>query len=183
MTDILSLYNIFMFTAIFSTVLYIIKMVVFLIAGGDVEVDSNFDAITETDVSFNFVSLQSILAFFMGFGWSGLACAVQFQTSYKVAFIIGIVVGFLFMYLSAYLMFSIKKLNKKVICDYTTLTGKEGKAYINISAKKEGQIEIDFNGRLSILEAVNSDDELIEAFCPVKVIKVENNKIYVTKKI
>ncbi len=183
MSEILNLYNIFLYTAIFSTVLYVIKMAVFMIAGGDTEVSSDFDTMTEADVSFNFVSLQSILAFFMGFGWSGLACVIQFQTTYKSAFVTGFIVGFVFMYLSAYLMFSIKKLNKKVIYDYKTLIGKEGKAYINIPPKKEGQIEIDFNNKLSILEAVNNDDETIEAFAAIKVIKAENNKIYITKNL
>lgn len=181
MSEILNLYNIFMYTAILSTVLYIIKMLLFLLTGGDVEVESNFDTIAETDTSFSFVSFQSILAFLMGFGWSGLACAVQFNTSYKAALLVGIIVGLAFMFLSAYLMFSIKKLNKKITLDYTTLTDKEGKAYINIPAKKEGQIEINFNNRLSILEAVNDDNEDIPAFSAIKVVRVQNNKIYVTK--
>ncbi len=181
MSEVLNIYNIFMYTAIFSTVLYIIKMVLFLLTGGDVEVESDFDTIAEADTSFNFVSLQSILAFLMGFGWSGLACVVQLKTSYSLALIVGIIVGLVFMFLSAYLMFSIKKLNKKITLDYATLTGKEGKAYTNIPAKKEGQIEINFNNRLSILEAVNDGNEDISAFSVVKVIKVENEKIYVTK--
>ena len=68
MPDTMNLSNIFAAIGIFATVFFIIKLILFSFLGGDVEVDANFDTITETDVSFNFISIQSLLAFFMGFG-------------------------------------------------------------------------------------------------------------------
>ena len=177
----MNLCNIFLYTAIISTALFIIKMIIYSLTGADVEVESDFDAITDTDISFNFISLQTILAFLMGFGWSGYTMLIQYHSGGKLAIFIAFVIGLAFMYFSAYLMFCIKKLNKNIVYDYTTLTGNEGKAYTSINPKQQGQIEINFNGKLSILDAVNADDEKIEAFEAVKVIKVENKIIYVTK--
>ena len=176
-----NLYNVLVFTSIFSTILYILKTLLFLFAGGDVEIDADFDSVTETDTSFNFLSVQSILAFFMGFGWSGLACLVQLQTSGKIAVIVGFIVGLIFMVLSAYLMLCVRRLNKTIKVDYNELIGSAGKAYNSFLPNEKGQIEIILNKRLTILEAINISNENIEAFSQIKVVKVEDNNIYITK--
>lgn len=181
MPDFLNLYNVFLAISIFSTVLYILKLAIFILVGGDTEVETDFNTVSETDISFNYLSVQSILAFFMGFGWSGLSALIQFKTGGKIALLIAIFVGLAFMFLSAYLMYSVKKLNKRIVVDYNELINKTGKAYTTFEPKKEGQIEIDLNNRLSTLNAINLSDEKINAFSIIKVVKVENNQIYITK--
>ncbi len=181
MDELLSLYNVFFTVGLFSTVLYVLKLAVFIFVGGDTEVSADFDAMTETDVSFSFISTQTILAFLMGFGWSGLTALAQFGLSGVISFLIGLAVGFVFMFITAYLMHGIKKLNKHIKTDLNTLLNKSGKAYISMEPHKEGQIEIDLNERLSIIEATNISDEKINAFDPVKVVKVEDNKVYIIK--
>jgi len=181
MFEFLNLYNVLTAISIFATVLYIIKLIIFILIGGDVEVNADFDSITETDISFNFLSIQSILAFFMGFGWSGLAALTQFETDAKLTILIALIIGFAFMYMSAFLMYSIKKLNKTIKVDLNELNGKHGKAYTSIEPKAEGQIEIILNNKLSILNAINISDEKINSFEQIKVEKIENNQIYITK--
>ncbi len=181
MSEFLTIENIFWTLAVFSTVLYILKLLVFLVVGGDMEVDANFDSITEVETSFTFFSVQSILAFLMGFGWCGISAIMQFSVSTQIALVIALFCGFLCMYISALLMFGIKKLNKKVVVDINELVGKEGKAYTAIEPNSLGQIEISLNNKLTILAAVNVSEEKIEAFAPVKVEKVEDKKIYVVK--
>ena len=179
MPDTMNLSNIFAAIGIFATVFFIIKLILFSFLGGDVEVDANFDTITETDVSFNFISIQSLLAFFMGFGWSGLACIVNFNTGIKTAIPAAIFAGAAFMFLTAYLTFLMKKLNKNIKVDINELKGKKGKSYRAIEPKSEGQIEIILNNKLSFLDAFNDSEEKIEAFSQVVVEKIENNKIYI----
>ena len=181
MPEWLNLEQTFFTIGIISTALYAIKLVIFIFVGGDVEIDSDFDVTTETDTSFNFLSVQSVLAFLMGMGWSGLAALKQFGLSSAISIVIAIAVGLIFMFGTAYLMFSIKKLNKIIKIDYTTLVGKTGKAYTSLSPHKEGQIQIDVNEKLSFLTAINDSDEEISSFTPVKVTKVENDQIYVIK--
>ncbi len=181
MSEFLTIENIFWTLAVFSTVLYILKLLVFLVVGGDMEVDANFDSITEVETSFTFLSVQSILAFLMGFGWCGISAIMQFSVSTQIALAIALLCGFVCMYVSAWLMFSIKKLNKRVVTDINELVGKEGKAYTAIEPNALGQIEISLNNKLTILAAVNVSAEKIEAFAPVKVEKVEDKKIYVVK--
>ena len=167
MAEFLNLQNVLIAISIFSTILYIIKLVIFIFIGGDTEVDTDFDTMTDTDISFNFLSVQTILAFFMGMGWSGLAALVQFNLSGRVSLAIALLVGLVFMYLTAYLMYSIKKLNQNVKEDVTP--------------HSEGQIQIDINNRLSFFTAINESDENIDSFTPIKVTRVENNQIYIIK--
>lgn len=181
MNEVLTIQNVFIFISIFSTVLYILKTVIFMATGGDTEVNADFDTMTDTDASFSFLSVQSLLAFFMGFGWSGLAAIQQFNATKSIAIIVAFVIGLIFMYMSAYLMCSIKKLNKTIKKDINELVNKQGRTYTSFPPKGEGQIEIVYNNKLSILDALNSSDEKIDSFTQIKVEKTENNKIYIVK--
>ena len=88
-----------------------------MLVGGDIEVDADFDSITEVETSFTFLSVQSVLAFLMGFGWCGISAMIQFKLPWVITMFIAFIAGMLCMFVSAYLMFSIKKLNKKVIIE------------------------------------------------------------------
>lgn len=181
MPDYITLENIFLVLAVFSTIFYIIKMCLFLFLGGDVEVHTDFETLTDCDPSFNFFSIQSILAFFMGFGWVGLTFLTQMETSSWIAFTAAFVVGVIFMFISAWLMFMIKRLDKNVKIDMNDYVGTVGRAYTSFKPNSSGQIEITINDQLSVLNAVNCSDEEINAFMPVKIEKYENNTIYIIK--
>ncbi len=176
-----SLVKVFYYTALISTTLYILKMFLFAVFGGDTEVHTDFNSSFETDDSFDFLSIQSILAFLMGTGWMGLTAIKTWGMKSIMASAIAIIFGLVIMTLSAYLMFCVKKLNKRVIKDYTKAVGIIGKAYTKFEPKGMGQIEIEINKQLSIEEAENTSDETIEAFSPIKVVKYENNKLYIEK--
>ena len=179
MNDTITLENIFFVIGVFSTILFILKMSLYYFTGGDVEVESSFDAISETDISFNFISIQSILAFLMGFGWCGLSALNGLHVNGYIAFTIAIASGILLLYVSSYLMFLTKKLAKTVQPDINELVNKQGKAYTHFPPKEKGQIEIDFNGKLSVLDAYNLSEAEIKAFTIIKVSKIENNNIYI----
>ena len=68
-----------------------------------------------------------------------------------------------------------------MVKDLSSSVGLSGKAYTNFAPKSGGQIEIDIDGQLSIETAFNDSEEVIKAFEQVKVIKFENNVLYVEK--
>lgn len=181
MDNLLSFNNVFIGISIFSTTLFILKLIIFMFTGGDSEVDSDFTTETETETSFTFFSVQSILAFFMGFGWTGLAAVQEFQATKLIALLAAFIVGIFFMFCSAYLMFCIKKLNHTIKKDLNELIGKYGKTYTAFEPNGQGQIQIDFNNKLTILDATNLTNEKINSFEQIKVDKVENNTIYISK--
>ena len=181
MPEFMNITNIFLAVGVFATVFYIIKMCLFLFTGGDVEVHADFTSLCDTDVSFDFISIQSILAFMMGFGWVGLAAVSQFKMSILLSVISAVVFGLIFMFLSAYLMFLIKKLDKREKIDLQDFVGTVGRAYTAFKPQSEGQIEITINDQLSVIGAINMTDEEIHAFMPVKIEKIEDNKIYIVR--
>ena len=169
------------YIAIFSTIIFAIKLVLYTFSGVDTEVTADFNTETDTDVSFNFFSIQSILAFFMGFGWMGFAGIKQFGMSTAQYLTTSILVGLAFMILTSSLFFWVKKLEKTVKKDKTTAINRTGKAYTTFAPKGNGQIEIEINGQLSVSEAINESDDEIKAFENIKVKKVEDDKFYIEK--
>lgn len=174
-------WKIYFYIAVFSTILFVLKLAIFSIVGGDSEVSADFNTETDTDISFNFISVQSVIAFFMGFGWMGYAGLHQFDFTNLKNFIIAFVVGFIFMFVTAYLMFLVKKLEKNVKKDKTTALGHTGKAYSNFEPNAMGQVEIEINGQLSVVNAINTTADKINAFDQIKVVKVENDLLHIEK--
>lgn len=177
----LTIEQIFLYLGAFATVLFIIKTVIFTLSGGDFEIDADFNSLSETDISFNFFSVQSILAFFMGFGWMGLTAITKLKTSTTISVVIALAIGVVFMLGTAYLMYIIKKLDKTPRIDLNKCIGTEGKAYTSFEPNGEGQIEIEINKKLTVINATSICNENIDAFTQIKVEKVENKKLYITK--
>ncbi|MBP3821721.1 hypothetical protein J6G99_08795 [bacterium] len=125
--------------------------------------------------------MQAILAFLMGFGWAGYASLSQFKATILISAVCAFAVGLIFMCVTAFLMFSVRKLEKNIKKDKSTAVGKIGKAYTHFPVKGQGQIEIEVNGQLSISDAINLKDEEIMAFDQIKVVKVENEIMYIEK--
>lgn len=171
------------YLAWFATICFVIKLIIFSIFGADNggDVAPDFNADTASDGTFGFLSLQSLLAFLMGFGWMGYAALQQFKLDQLGSFLSAFGVGLLFMLGTAYLMFSVKKLEKNVVKDKKTAIGKIGKAYTAFEPKGSGQIEIEIDGQFTVTDAVNNTDEKINAFEMVKVVKVENDMLYIEK--
>jgi membrane-bound ClpP family serine protease len=176
-----TIWKVYYYIALFATILFVIKLLLFTIFGGDTEVIADFNTEIDTDCSFNFLSIQSVMAFFMGFGWMGYAGLQQFEFSQLTALILAIIVGFIFLFTSAGLMFLVRKLEKNVKKDKNTAINQIGRAYINFAPKEKGQVEIEINGQLSVVDAINNSDFEIKAFEFVKVVKVENDILYIEK--
>jgi membrane protein implicated in regulation of membrane protease activity len=176
-----SIWKIYYYLAIFATIVFVIKLALFALVGGDAEVAADFNSEIDTDCSFNFISIQSILAFFMGFGWMGYAALKQFEFGKWLSIAIAIVVGFIFMFMTAYLMFLVKKLEKKVKKDKSTALNQVGKAYTKFEPQGSGQVEVEVNGQLSVVNAKNDSDEEINSFEYVRVTKIVDDILHIEK--
>lgn len=179
--DMENFWKIYYYIGIFATVMFVVKLALFSVTGGDSEVVSDFNTEMDTDCSFNFFSTQSVIAFFMGFGWMGYAGLQQLGFSQYLNFPVAFCVGFIFMFVSAGLMFLTKKLEKNVKKDKKSAIGKLGKAYTGFGPNAMGQVEIEINGQLSVVNARNESDATINAFDIVKVNKVIDDLLYIEK--
>lgn len=169
--------------ALLGTTLFVVKMILLLVSG-DSEGSTEFDDASLDNPShvdggetFSLVSVQSILAFFMGSGWVGLACREEFEMEKLPSMAAAVGFGFAMMLLSSYLTMKIKGLNASPVnkIDKSAI-GKKGRAYTNIPANGEGmgQVEITINEKQQILQAFSSG-EAIKSFANVKVVDVDDS--------
>ena len=179
MSEILNvsfLTSLYFWLAVTMTAFFVLKLLFFSLFGMD---DGGGDLVgTDVDTGFSFISLQSVLAFLMGFGWLGYA-ALEWKFSAIISVIFAIIGGFILMGISVWLVFMMKKLNSTPKYDLNSLVEKTGTSYTRFDSKGTGKIQIEFNGKLETFEAWNETEEPIESFKNIKVLKIVDNKIFV----
>ena len=166
--------------ALLGTALFVIRMLLMFVVGidgGDVDFDVED---IEHGTGFSLFSLQSIIGFFMGAGWAGLAARLEWGLETPAAALVSGGFGFLLMVLSALMMFAAFKLKHEVNYEMEDATGKIGTAYVTIPAKGEGtgQVRVSISGRQMTVDAVSSGEK-IEAFKAVRIDEVRDDKVLV----
>jgi hypothetical protein len=173
---------VYLVMALVGTTFFVLRLLLALFFGGDSDFDTgdHFDA--ATDSSFSFFSLLSILAFFMGSGWMGLTCRVDWGMGSLASAAAAAAFGFGMMMLASGLMFTARKLNRTIEYDLNTALGKTARVYMSIPRQGggRGQVEVDVSGRRKILEAVSTGEKIGE-FSSVKVIEVRDDQTLVVE--
>ncbi len=163
-----------------GTLLFLIRLGFAMFAGdaGDFETDVDFD----TDASFTMFSLLSILAFFMGAGWMGLACRLDWGLGRLASALIATGFGFTLLVAASLMTAGMRRLNRHIDYDLNTAIGKTGRVYLTVPAKGKGhgQIEITVSGRKKILRAMSSEGK-IEAFADVTVLEARDDETLVVE--
>jgi len=171
--------TVFLVFAIISTIIFVLKVALPFDSGS--EISSDFTNIADTDTSFNFFTFEGICAFFMSTGWMSWFSKAFLHYSTKISLIIGIFCGIAALFFYGWLISKIKKLEYIPTADKKELIGKTAKAYMQFAPFGQAQIEIEFNSKLEILDAKNNTDVQIQSFEMVKVVKVEDDIIYIEK--
>lgn len=165
--------------ALAATALFAIRLVLSLMFGLDGDMDIDGDAI-EHGSGFSFFSLQSVLGFFMGAGWAGLAARLEWGLGTPVSAVIAGSFGLVLMLLSSLMMFGAVKLKREVSYDMVDAVGKVGTVYMTIPEKGSGigQVRVSISGRQMTVDAVSAGEK-IEAFTAVRVDKLRDDKVLV----
>ena len=177
--NVLNIADAALYCGIVATIVFVLKT--FLPIDFGAEVGGDFGSIVETDSSFTLFSIESIAAFFMCSGWIGWFCIQHLHYAVKLSGLIALACGVVGMFVYAWLIAQFKKMENVIKVDYKELIGKTGKAYMNFAPKSDSKIQIELNSTLETLPAKNMSDEEIKAFDAIKVVKVENNEIYIVK--
>ena len=184
MCDVFSFFNsssntIFWTSAIVGTTLFGLRVLAALLGGAlDVD-DSHVDSVEIDDVhdhivpSFKLLTLHSISGFFMMFGWAGLACVHQFGFSYITSYVIASAVGLAVMIVTGFLfkgalMFQ----DPGSVFSIHQAVGLVGTVYQRIPSHGQGKVQVVINGTTREILAQSYDNETIESFSVVKVIRV-----------
>jgi hypothetical protein len=165
---------VYLIIALVGTLLFLIRLgfTYFGGAGGDFEVDGDFDS----DASFSYFSVLSILAFFMGAGWMGLACRLDWGFGRLTSSLLSAGFGFAMMVAASGLSYMARRLNLTIDYDVRTAIGRTGRVYLTIpeKGKGHGQVEVSVSGRRKVVNAVSAGPRL-EAFSDVQIVDARDD--------
>lgn len=106
------------------------------------------------DSGLSFLSIRTITAFFVGFGWGGVII-LNHGHSLAAAILGGCATGLVFLFVTAFLIHNLLRLQSSGNLDYHNAIGIVGTVYSTIPAAEAGggQLELMLQGRLTMAEA------------------------------
>ena len=156
---------------------FVIRTVMFFFGlAGDVDADGpamGGEGLGDSDVSFHFLSLHGLTAFFLMFGVTGLALIRNGMAMPWLAVAGSIAAGLLTMLLVAWLLRLLQKLQSEGTLRPAEAVGQEGVVYLRIQPGGIGKIQITLQGGLRIFDArARNPEESFQTGDRVRVVEV-----------
>ena len=165
--------------SIVSSALFAFQLLITLI-GLDSDLDLDLD---DMDGGVSIISLRTIVAFLLFFGWTGVMCLSNGLSPAKTL-MVSFLIGFLAMIAVAYIFALVLKLQESGTVDLTGAVAAQGEVYVTIPKEKKGKglIHISIEGKMMEFEAISKKGE-IETGSKVEVLKVMKNNLMLVKPI
>jgi hypothetical protein len=174
--------KIFWLCAISGTLFFALRLLMMLIGSDGADGDLDFEG---SDHAFEVLSITSITAFIMMFGWSGLTCHLQYGYSSPKSILIALGVGVFAMMTIAWLFQIAKSLTSRgSVFNIDDAIGLNAQVYQEIPAKGIGKINVTMRKGFSReLDASSTDNVKIASFQSVKIVKVVDARTVSVRKI
>ena len=186
----------FSIPAVLGTTVFLIRLGLMSIGGiaegvdgvdVDIDVDADVDLGADVDAgdstqSFELLSVQSVAAFLMGFGWGGVGGLIGFDWSFPMSMLAGAVFGAGMVWLLGMLMKAMYDLSSSGNVNIQDAVGAQGTVYTNVPAKGDGRgkVRVVVNLRARIYNAVSDGDAIVTS-SSVRVVRVnEDHTLTVT---
>lgn len=163
--------------AIVGTLFFCVRLVLLLVAGdGGLDLDID-DLDGDPTEAFKILSIQSVTAFMMGFGWGGIAGLRAFGWEWVHSLLLGVAFGAFMVWLLVLLLKGVYDLQSSGNVRLESAVGSEGTVYANVpeNGSGRGQVQIVVNGRQRIYNAV-SESEAIPTRSRVRVMRVNEDR-------
>ncbi len=168
--------------AILGTLLFALRVVLMLIGGDADGGDADFDLadgdieLTDSGHAFEVLSIQSLAAFFMGFGWAGFAASEGFNWPLASSILIGVLFGAFLVWVLALMLKAIHDLQSSGNVSIRGAQGLEGDVYTRIPEKGagRGQVRLIIQGRQRMYTAFTEGDT-IESGTRIRVVQVNDD--------
>ncbi len=183
----------FTIPALLGTLVFVLKLGMMAVAGVggdldasapdvDMDVDADVDLGEEVESgdsteAFKLLSLQSVAAFLMGFGWGGVAGRLGMDLSMPLSLLIGVGFGLVLVWMLGLLMKAVYDLQSSGNVRIDDAMGSEGTVYVRVpeDGKGRGQVRVVIDDRARIYDAV-SDGAEIPTSSPVRVVSVNDDR-------
>ena len=172
--------------AVIGSVFFVLRMVLMLVGGdlGHGGMDAHGVDVHHGDSSdaFKLLSVQSIAAFLMGFGWGGLAAHVGADWPWTASTLFAFGCGIGMVWLLAMLLRAMISLQSSGNVSLDDAVGVEADVYVTVPAEGHGrgQVRVVINNRQRICNAV-TQGEALPSRSRVRIINVnKDNTVTVT---
>jgi membrane protein implicated in regulation of membrane protease activity len=142
--------------ALVGTIFFAIRLKLMLL-GLSAEIDIDPDVGPDSGEAFQILSIQTLAAFAMGFGWGGLGALRGFGWDGPVVAVVAVICGVGMVWLLAILLKAVADLQSSGNIGITQAVGKEGEVYATIQAGGRGQVRLVVTDRLRTYNAVAAD--------------------------
>jgi hypothetical protein len=167
--------------AVAGTLIFILKLVLMFVGADalDTDVDAPSDAAfdgQDTTGAFKALSIQSIAAFAMGFGWGGLGVYHGLNAGIMVSIVGAVGGGVLMVWILAMLLRGVVSLQSDGTVSIRSAVGSEGDVYVTVpgAGAGRGQVKLVLSGRQRIVNATTEGGPLPSS-ARVKVVKVNSD--------
>ncbi len=158
----------------------------FLGMAGDMETDGvglGGEGLGDSDVSFHFLSLHGITAFFLMFGVTGFLMLRGDAVRPWVAVAGSVVVGLGTMALVVWMLRGLRRLQSEGTLRPEDAVGQEGVVYLRVQPGGTGKIQVTLQGRLRIFEARGRDPQAsFQTGDRVRVVEVTPEHLMIVEK-
>ena len=147
----------------------------------DIEIDLPEDG---HSTGIGLFSVQTISAFFLGFGWGGVV-ALEMGWNLFIAVVIAFNLGGLLMAAMYFLLVGLLSLQARGNRDYGTAVGATAEVYVTIPANRggNGQIQVLISGRVTTADAMTDDETDLKPGQHVKVIDLVGKSDYLVESL
>ncbi|MFN0010194.1 MAG: hypothetical protein ACKVS8_00975 [Phycisphaerales bacterium] len=180
----------FTIPAIVGTLGFGVRLLLMLAAGdghGNGQGGADLHADHGADHQFELLSVQSVLAFMMGFGWGGLGALRGSGLSPVSSSVLALASGAAMMFLLAFTMRSIRRLSASGNIALDSLTGATGEASMDIPSgttpgRGSGEVRLVIGDRERRCQAV-SVGEAIPSRARVRVVTVNSDNTVTVERL
>jgi membrane protein implicated in regulation of membrane protease activity len=170
-------------TAAIGGVLFVIRLILFLVGAGDQELgggDGNLEG--GSDSSFQFISLQGVAGFFTMFGLVGLAMHSGGQGTW-ISVAGAVVSGLITLWLVSMIFQSMRRMQSDGTLRISNAIGEEGTVYLTIPDNGTGQVQVAVQGGLKIFNAVSADHQRIPTGASIRVVKIVSGNMLMVEQV
>ena len=165
-------HKVFYAIAVATSTLLLVQLVLSLFGfDGDADGDFNTDADVDHGAGIGVLSIRTVTAFFTGFGWGGVA-ALESGMGLMLSVLVALFAGTVLMAGVFFLMRALYALRYSGTLDYRNAIGEVGTVYLPVPAAMtgQGQVEVQVQGRLRVVQALTSADRTLPNQSRVRVV-------------
>jgi hypothetical protein len=150
--------------ALIGTVFFVLRMALLLVGSSHAlhvgDAHAGDGSHSDSGHDFKLLSLQSVAAFLMGFGWGGVGALKGAGRPISAALVVGLLCGAGMVWLLGLLLRGIAGLHQSGTLDLGRAVGLPAEVYVSTSGAAGGQVRFTIDGRQRICNARTLGEEL-----------------------